>query len=470
MNAPMDLRLPPHSIEAEHSLLGGLLLDNSAWHLIGDVLRESDFFRDDHRRIFRHIARLIQQGLPADVVTVANAIERSNEVDQTGGLGYLGEIANATPSAANIEGYARIVSDDAARRRLAGVAAQIESLAYGRGDARSAIDEAQRLLMDVADVVTSRTGPTPIGDVLGSVVEDIDARSLSDSAISGLGTGFVDLDAKLSGLNRGDLVIVAGRPAMGKTCLAVNIAEHVSVNLNKPALVFSLEMSKEQLTTRAIASMGTVSVERLRSGRLLDPDWDGVTRALGKLKEAPLIIEESSGLSVSEMTTRARRVMRSQGLALIVVDYLQLMPGDTKNDQNRNYEISALTRSFKLMAKELNVPVLLLSQLSRKVEERTNKRPLMSDLRDSGAIEQDADVILMVYRDEYYNPASSDAGTAEILIVKQRMGATGEVRLAFQGEFSRFGDLARDDLARIDHARSTAKMQKSRRSRGINDD
>ncbi|MCK9382121.1 MAG: replicative DNA helicase [Sulfuritalea sp.] len=459
------IKPPPHSIEAEHSVLGGLLFGGeAAWDRVADVVSESDFYRDDHRRIFRHISLLAGTGKVADVVTVFESIERSNEVDQTGGLGYLGEIANNTPSAANIRRHAEIVRDRAILRQLVSVGDQIANLAHGQGDARIAIDEAQRLLVEIADVGPGRHEPVAIGTVLGSVIEDIEARYNSESSIAGLSTGLVDLDHKLSGLHRGDLIIIAGRASMGKTALAFNIAENVAT-AGKPALVFSLEMGNKQLGTRAIASLGGVSMERMRSGRLLDSDWDGITTALGRLHDAPLIVDESGGLTVSQMAARARRQMRRQGLALVVIDYLQLMRGE---GNTRNEELGDLTRRLKLMAKDLDVPVILLSQISRKVEDRTNKRPLMSDLRESGAIEQDADVILMVYRDEYYHPESADAGTAEVLIVKHRMGATGEVRLAFQGECSRFGDLARDDLARIDHARATAKMQRNR-SRGLDD-
>ena len=465
MNAPIALLPPPHSIEAEHSVLGGLLFDGeAAWDRVADMVSESDFYRDDHRRIFRHIALLAGAGKGVDVVTVFESIERSNEVDQTGGLGYLGEIANNTPSAANIRRHAEIVRDRAILRRLVCVGDQIANLAHGQGDARKAIDEAQRILGEIADVGSGQHEPVAIRSVLASVIEDIEARYNSESSIAGLSTGLVDLDRKLSGLHPGDLIIIAGRASMGKTALAFNIAENVAIT-GKPALVFSLEMGNKQLGTRAIASQGGVSMERMRSGRLLDSDWDGITKALGRLHDAPLIIDESGGLTVSQMAARARRQMRRQGLALVVIDYLQLMRGE---GNTRNEELGDLTRRLKLMAKDLDVPVILLSQISRKVEDRTNKRPLMSDLRESGAIEQDADVILMVYRDDYYHAESADAGTAEVLIVKHRMGATGEVRLAFQGECSRFGDLATGDLARIDHARATAKMQKSR-SRGLDD-
>ena len=433
MNAPgaLGIKLPPHSIEAEHSVLGGLLFGGeAAWDRVADVVSESDFYRDDHRRIFRHIALLASTGKGADVVTVFESIERSNEVDQTGGLGYLGEIANNTPSAANIRRHAEIVRDRAILRRLVSVGDQIANLAHDQGDARIAIDEAQRLLVEIADVGPGRHEPVAIGTVLGAVIADLEARCNADASIAGLPTGFADLDHKLSGLHPGDLIIIAGRPAMGKTTLALNIAENVAT-AGKPALVFSLEMADKQLGTRAIASQGGVSMERMRSGRLLDSDWDGITTALGKLHDAPLIIDESGGLTVSQMAARARRQVRRQGLALIVIDYLQLMRGE---GNSRNEELGDLTRRLKLMAKELAVPVIVLSQLSRKVEERPNKRPLMSDLRESGAIEQDADVILMVYRDEYYHTDSTDAGTAEVLITKHRMGATGDVRLAFQGK------------------------------------
>lgn len=453
-----DLRLPPHSIEAEQSIIGGLLLNSGAsWDRIADLVTESDFYRDDHRRIFGHIRKLAETGRPADVVTVYESLERSNEVELTGGLTYLGEIANATPSAANIRRYAEIVSDSAARRRLAGIAAQIDALANGQRDARIAIDEAQRLLVDIADTGPNRTEPVAIGAILTAVIDDLDHHLLSDS-LAGLATGFSDLDRRLSGLHPGDLVILAGRPAMGKTALALNIAENVA-NTGKAALVFSLEMGANQLATRSLASLGGVSMERLRNRKLNDDDWDGITVALSKLHEAPLVIDESGSLTVTQMAARARRVMRRQGLSLIVIDYLQLMRGE---GNNRNEELGDLTRRLKLLAKELHVPVILLSQLSRKCEERTNKRPMMSDLRESGAIEQDADIILMVYRDEYYNPGSSDAGTAEVMIAKHRMGATGEVRLSFQGEFSRFRDLSGDALRKFDHAKATAKAQQCR--------
>lgn len=453
MNAP-DFRLPPHSIDAEQSLLGGLLIGNeAAWDRVADIVTEADFYRDDHRRIFAHIRKLVETGKPIDVLTVSDLIERSNQVEQTGGLAYLGEIANATPSAANIRRYAEIISDHSARRRLILAARQIEDISYGNGDGKMLIDEAQKLLVDIADTGSSRTEPVAIGSVLGAVIADLEERFNRNGDIAGLPTGLADLDRKLSGLHPGDLIIIAGRPSMGKTALALNIAENIATS-GKPAMVFSLEMGDKQLAERALASIGGVSMERIRNGQLNDGDWDGITVALGKLHEAPLVIDESGSLTVTQMAARARRVMRRQGLALIVIDYLQLMRGE---GSTRNEELGDLTRRLKMMAKELRVPVILLSQLSREVEKRTNKRPIMSDLRESGAIEQDADVILMIYRDEYYNEGSAEAGTAEVLITKHRMGSTGSVRLAFQGEYSRFRDLDMDTLARINHSKSMAK-------------
>ena len=430
-----DIPLPQRSIEAEQSVIGGLLLDNNAWDRIADILTEADFYQDDHRRIFAAIRRLVETGKPADVVTVFEALEATNQVEQTGGLAYLGEIASATPSAANIRRYAEIVADKAMRRRLAQTAAEIADLANKPGAARDLIDEAQGQLIALADTGPARSEPRGIGDILHRAIEQIEKNAESKGGIVGLPTGFADLDRKTSGLHSGDLVIVAGRPAMGKTCLALNIAEH-SALAGRSVLVFSLEMADEQLAQRSIASIGGIPLQRLRSGQLQDPeDYARMAVALGKLHESKLVIDETPSLTASQMAARARRIKRRQGLDLVVIDYLQLMRGD---GNTRNEELGAITRTLKLMAKELKVPVILLSQLSRKVEERTNKRPMMSDLRESGAIEQDADLILMLYRDEYYNEGSEWRGYAEAIIAKQRMGETGSFHMVFDGEYSRF--------------------------------
>ena len=437
------LKLPPHSIEAEQSLIGGLLIDNAAWDRIGDVVRETDFYRDDHRRIFRHIGKLIQNGRPADVVTVYESIEASNEVDQTGGLAYLGEIANATPSAANIRRYAEIVRERAILRQLVTVGDEIAGNALnpaGR-EVKTLLDEAEQKIFQIAEAGNrNNAGFVAIQPLLGEVVERMETLLARDnqSDITGVATGFVDLDRMTSGLQPGDMIVVAGRPSMGKTAFALNIAEYVGVEQRLPVAIFSLEMSGPQLATRFLSSVGRIDQSKLRTGRLTDDEWDRMTVALGKLHEAPIHIDETGAINSTDLRARARRLHRQFGkLGLIVIDYLQLMSSN-RDGENRATEISEISRSIKALAKELQVPIIALSQLSRKVEERNDKRPLMSDLRESGAIEQDADIILMMYREEYYKPDTQDKGTAEAIIGKHRNGPVGTVRLTFLGEYTRF--------------------------------
>lgn len=452
-NRPEDpqvaaLKLPPHSIEAEQSLLGGLLLDNSAWDRIADIVTEGDFYRDDHRRIFRHIARLIERARPADVVTVFESIEKSNEVEQAGGLAYLGEIANNTPSAANIRRYAEIVRERAVLRHLVTVGDEIAASALnpaGR-DAKTLLDQAEAKVFEIAEAgARSTQGFVPIQPLLGQVVDRIQElyEQENPSEVTGVPTGFADLDRMTSGLQPGDMIVVAGRPSMGKTAFALNIAEHVGVDLGLPVAIFSLEMSGPQLAMRFLSSVGRLDASRIRTGRLNDDEWDKMTVALGKLHGAPIHIDETGALNVTDLRARARRLARQFGgkLGLIVIDYLQLMTS-TRDNENRATEISEISRSIKALAKELQVPVIALSQLSRKVEERNDKRPLMSDLRESGAIEQDADIILMMYREEYYKPDTQEKGTAEVIIGKHRNGPTGIVRLTFLGEYTRFQSFA----------------------------
>jgi replicative DNA helicase len=437
------LKLPPHSIEAEQSLIGGLLIDNAAWDRIGDVVRETDFYRDDHRRIFRHIGKLIQNGRPADVVTVYESIEASNEVDQTGGLAYLGEIANSTPSAANIRRYAEIVRERAILRQLVTVGDEIAGNALnpaGR-EVKTLLDEAEQKIFQIAEAGNRNSaGFVAIQPLLGEVVERMESLLARDSQsdITGVATGFVDLDRMTSGLQPGDMIVVAGRPAMGKTAFALNIAEYVGVEQRLPVAIFSLEMSGPQLATRFLSSVGRIDQSKLRTGRLTDDEWDRMTVALGKLHEAPIHIDETGAINSTDLRARARRLHRQFGkLGLIVIDYLQLMSSN-RDGENRATEISEISRSIKALAKELQVPIIALSQLSRKVEERNDKRPLMSDLRESGAIEQDADIILMMYREEYYKPDTQDKGTAEAIVGKHRNGPVGTVRLTFIGEYTRF--------------------------------
>ena len=441
------LKLPPHSIEAEQSLIGGLLIDNAAWDRIGDVVRETDFYRDDHRRIFRHIGKLIQMGRPADVVTVYESIEASNEVDQTGGLAYLGEIANATPSAANIRRYAEIVRERAILRQLVTVGDEIAGNALnpaGR-DVKALLDDAEQRIFQIAEAGNrANNGFVPIQPLLGEVVERMEGLLARDSQsdITGVATGFVDLDRLTAGLQPGDMLVVAGRPSMGKTAFALNIAEHVGVELRLPVAIFSLEMSGPQLATRFLSSVGRIDQTKLRNGRLTDDEWDRMTVALGKLHEAPIHIDETGAINSTDLRARARRLHRQFGkLGLIIIDYLQLMSSNS-NNENRATEISEISRSIKALAKELQVPIIALSQLSRKVEERNDTRPLMSDLRESGAIEQDADIIMMMYREEYYKPDTQDKGTAEVIITKHRNGPTDTVRLTFLGEYTKFENFA----------------------------
>ena len=446
MNAPMQIVLPPHAVEAEQSVIGGLIVGGEvAWDRIADVLTETDFYRDDHRRIFRHARRMAETGQVIDVLTLADSIVATNEVDQTGGLSYLIEIANATPSAANIASYARTVVEKARMRALLAFSDEVQGLAL-RADGMTAqerIDEAAGKILALAEGGAGKDEPKSMSELLGAVVNAIDARRERGGEVSGLPTGFSDLDEKLDGLKAGDLIILAGRPSMGKSALALNIAENVAL-AGKPVMVFSLEMSDAQLITRALSSVGRINSKTLASGRLTDDDWDRVTNAMGRLHVAPLIIDQTPALSAGQMRARARRQKRRAGLALIVIDYLQLMRGQ---GENRHQELSAITKALKAMAKDLGVPVVCLSQLSRKVEDRTDKRPMMADLRESGAIEEDADVVAMVYRDEYYRPDSNFRGLAEILIRKNRMGECGDIRMVFQPEYSRFGDADRGAIA-----------------------
>jgi replicative DNA helicase len=441
------LRLPPHSIEAEQSVLGGLLLDNSGFERIADILAEADFYRDDHRRIYRHISRLIEKSRPADVVTVDESIKESGDKDRTGGLSYLGGLAQNTPSAHNIRRYAEIVHERAVMRKLVQVGTEIADTALNPmgKDVGQILDEAESKVFEIAESGSrGKQGFQDIQQLLTRVMERVDMLYHSDnpSDVTGVPTGYHDIDQKTSGLQPGDLVIIAGRPSMGKTALALNIAEHVAVDNKLPVAVFSMEMSGQQLAMRMLGSIGRLDQHKLRTGRLSDDDWNRLTNAVGRLHEAPIHIDETPALNALELRARARRLHRQYGaLGLIVVDYLQLMESST-DGENRATEISEISRSLKALAKELSVPVVALSQLNRGLEQRPNKRPVMSDLRESGAIEQDADLILFIYRDEVYNQDSPQKGIAEIIIGKQRNGPIGVVKLTFFGEHTRFENYA----------------------------
>jgi len=437
------LRVPPHSIEAEQSVLGGLLLDNAAWDRIADFVSDDDFYRYDHRIIFQHIAKLISAAKPADVITVYEALTSSGKAEEVGGLAYLNALAQNTPSAANIRRYAEIVRERGVLRRLITVADEVAAAALNpQGkEVKQILDEAESKIFAIAEEgARGAQGWLAIQPLLTQVVERIDELYNRDNQndITGVPTGFIDLDRMTSGLQPGDLIIVAGRPSMGKTAFSLNIGENVAIDSGLPVAVFSMEMGGAQLAMRMLGSVGRLDQSRLRVGKLNDEDWPRLTHAIQKMNEAQLYIDETPGLSPVELRARARRLARQCGkLGLIIVDYLQLMSGNSTGE-NRATEISEISRSLKGLAKELGCPLIALSQLNRSLEQRPNKRPVMSDLRESGAIEQDADVILFIYRDQVYNPDSPDKGTAEIIIGKQRNGPIGAVRLTFLGEYTKF--------------------------------
>ena len=436
-----SLKIPPHSIEAEQSVLGGLMLDNHAWEQIADRVSEEDFYRYDHRLIFRAIADLAENNQPLDVVTLSEWLGKRGELEDAGGLAYLGTMAKDTPSAANIRAYAEIVRERSILRQLIDVGTGIADSAFNPGEksSKEILDDAESAVFKIAEQ-GSKQGQSfkPIKSLLKTTLSHIDELSKNDSAITGLATGYPDLDKMTSGLQKGDLIIVAGRPSMGKTTFSMNIAEYAAVSTKSPVAVFSMEMPAEQLTMRMLSSMGRVDQGRLRTGKLTDDDWPRIAQAVKMFSEVPMFIDDSAALSPTEVRARARRLAREHGqLGLIVLDYLQLMQGSGKSD-NRAAEISEISRSLKALAKELEVPVIVLSQLNRSLEQRPNKRPVMSDLRESGAIEQDADVIIFIYRDEVYNPETTDKGIAEIIIAKQRNGPIGTTRLTFLGKYTRF--------------------------------
>jgi replicative DNA helicase len=441
------LKLPPHSLEAEQSVLGGLLLDNEAVDRVGDVVSDADYYSDAHRIIYQQIVRLVADGKPADVVTVSEALASVQKLDYVGGLAYLGALVGNVPTAANIRHYAQIVRDRSILRQLAATAGDIADSAYnpmGRG-AKEILDQAEAKVLHIAEQGSRGAQQfSEIGKLLAGVVERIETLYNRDdpSDVTGVPTGFADIDRMTSGLQPGDLVVVAGRPSMGKSAFALNVGEHVALNTGQPVAVFSMEMGASQLALRLIGSVGRLDQHKLRTGRLAAEDWERLSAALGRLNEAPILIDETPALNAIEVRSRARRLMKTYGkLGLVIVDYLQLMQASTTGE-NRATEISEISRSMKALAKELHVPVMALSQLNRALEQRPNKRPVMSDLRESGAIEQDADLILFIYRDEVYNPDTQEKGVAEIIVGKQRNGPIGTVRLTFLGEYTRFENFA----------------------------
>lgn len=438
-------RVLPHSVEAEQAILGGLLRDNDAWIRISDLVDESDFYRHDHKLIFRSLASMAEEKSALDVVTLHEALSNAGHLVDVGGYEYLRELADNTPSVANIVSYAKVVRERALFRKIIAVCGDVEASAINPAGASpdDLVHEAEQKMMSVASLRPKEGGPVSLELLLSKAVVNIQTAHESGGVALGLSTGFEDLDQKLNYLRPADLIIVAGRPSMGKTTFALNLVENAVLRSDKVVVVYSLEMPGESLITRMLSSIGSIDQTRVRTGQLLDDDWPKLTTATNRLNQGNrLFIDDTAGLSPSEMRTRTRRIHRARGdIGLIMVDYLQLMriPGSSGN--NRTNEISEISRSLKALAKEFGCPVVALSQLNRSVEQRANKRPVNSDLRESGAIEQDADVILFVYRDEVYNPQSRFVNTAEIIIGKQREGPVGFVRLGFEGRYTRFASL-----------------------------
>ena len=438
--AEARLKVPPNSVEAEQSLLGGLMLDGLAWDKVADLLVDSDFYRKDHQLIFAAISTLAEDSHPCDVVTVSEFLDNRNELESAGGLEYLATLANETPGAANARAYAKILRERSVLRSLISAGNEISGSAYST-DGRAAtelVDDAERLVFEIAEKGSrGRAGFRPLKQILPATVDRIDLLHQSGGEITGIPTGYNEFDKMTAGLQAGDLVIVAGRPSMGKTTLAINIAENAAIGAKVPTAIFSMEMPSEQLAFRMISSLGRVDQTHLRTGKFPDEDWSRINTAVQLMSDAPIFIDDTPALSPTEVRARARRLKREHDLGLIVLDYLQLMQVHG-NTENRATEISEISRSLKALAKELSLPIIALSQLNRSVEQRTDKRPVMSDLRESGAIEQDADLIVFIYREEVYNQDTPRKGIADISIAKQRNGPIGDFPLTFVGRFTKF--------------------------------
>ncbi len=441
-----QLRIPPHSIEAESSVLGGLLLDNGAWDRVGDLLVDSDFYRYEHRLIYGATGALINASKPADVITVFEHLQNQGKADEAGGLAYLNSLAQYVPSASNIRRYAEIVRERSILRKLVSASDEIATNAFNpQGRAVDKIlDEAEQKIFNIGEEGSRmKQGFQSMDSLVVKLLDRVQEMADNPNDITGVPTGFYDLDRMTSGLQAGDMVVLAARPSMGKTAFAINIAEHVALNEGLPVAVFSMEMGASQLAVRIVGSIGRIDQGHLRTGKLSDDEWPRLTEAIERLRTVSLHIDETPGLTTSELRANARRLARQCGkLGLIVVDYLQLMSGSSTAGDNRATELGEISRGLKMLAKELQCPVIALSQLNRSVETRTDKRPMMSDLRESGAIEQDADIIMFIYRDDYYNKDSREPGVAEIIIGKQRNGPTGTVKLAFLKPLTRFESLA----------------------------
>jgi replicative DNA helicase len=441
------LRVPPHSIEAEQSVLGGLLLDNSAWDRAGDLLSASDFYRYEHKAIYKAIGDLVIGSKPADVITVHEQLQMHGKAEECGGIAYLNALAQSVPSAANLRRYAEIVRERAVLRKLIEASDEIATNAFnpaGRSVSQI-LDEAEGRVFQIGEEgQRSKQGFQGMDQLVVQLIDRVtELHENGAEDVTGVRSGFYDLDRMTAGLQPGDLIVLAARPSMGKTAFALNIAENVAVQEGLPVVVFSMEMGASQLALRMVGSLGRIDQSHLRTGRLNDDEWGRLSEAVDRLKGASVFIDETPALNAAELRARARRQARQCGkLGLIVIDYLQLMSGSSGSDENRATELGEISRGLKALAKELQCPVIALSQLNRSVESRNDKRPMMSDLRESGAIEQDADVIMFIYRDDYYNKESKEPGVAEIIIAKQRNGPVGDVKLTFLKPLTRFDNLA----------------------------
>ena len=437
-----SFKLPPQNIEAEQSILGGVLIENDALNIVIEFLEDGDFYREAHQKIFKSMIALSEKNEPLDLITLTNELKKKKELEDIGGASYLAGLVESVPTAANIAYYAKIVKEKSILRKLISTATEIVTQSYQeRKNLEDFLDEAEQAIFRISENQV-RPAFYPIKEIVKESFKVIERLYEKKELITGVPSGFKDLDRKTAGFQNAELIIVAGRPSMGKTALCLNIAQHAAINSKIPTAIFSLEMSKEQLAIRMLCSEARVDSARLRSGFLSESDWPKLTMAAGALSDAPIFIDDSAAISVLELRAKARRLKADRGLGLVIVDYLQLMRGRS-GAERREQEISEISRSLKALAKELNIPVIAISQLSRKAEDRPGRRPQLSDLRESGAIEQDADVIIFIYRDEVYNPDSDQRGTAEVIIGKQRNGPTGKADLSFISEFTTFKDLFR---------------------------
>ncbi|GAB4262271.1 replicative DNA helicase [Thermincola ferriacetica] len=442
MSLPLE-KIPPQNLDAEQSVLGAMLIDKESIIKVSEILRPEDFYRDAHKHIYEAMLDLSERNEAVDLITLTEELRQRGFLDQVGGAAYVAGLATMVPTAANVEYYARIVEEKALLRNLINVATRIVALGYESDEEPTElIDTAEKMIFELSQR-KAREGFSPLKNILMQTFDRIEDLYNNKGQITGVPSGFVDLDRLTSGFQPSDLIIVAARPSMGKTAFCLNIAQHAAVRSQVPVAIFSLEMSKEQLVQRILCSQAMVDQQKIRTGNLEEEDWKKLTKAAGPLSQAPIYIDDTPGLSVSEMRAKARRLKAEKGLGLIVIDYLQLMSASSRRSENRQQEISEISRSLKLLARELQAPVIALSQLSRAVEQRQDKRPMMSDLRESGSLEQDADLVMFIYRDDYYNPESEKRGISELIIAKQRNGPVGTVELGFLKEFTKFVNLER---------------------------